>query len=208
MPLVLDHLVYAARDLGRAVDELADRLGVRASVGGSHPGWGTRNQLLALGPDSYLEIIGPDPDQPEPVHPRPFGIDELEGARLVTWAAKAAELDERVERAAAQGVHLGPVRAMSRERPDGALLSWRLTVPRTLPCGGVVPFLIDWGDTPSPALRAPGGCSLIRLSAEHPDPARVRNALAAVDAEFPVLDGPSPRLIAELDTPRGPVTLG
>jgi len=38
-------------------------LGIRASLGGQHPIWGTRNALVALGPSSYLEIItaGPGP---------------------------------------------------------------------------------------------------------------------------------------------------
>ena len=207
MALPLDHLVWTVPDLERAVDELGERLGVRPAPGGSHPGWGTRNFLLALGPDRYLEVIGPDPDQPKPVGPRPFGIDELEGPRLVTWAVKADDLSARAERAGRRGVHLGPVRSMSRERPDGSLLSWQLTVPAVLPCGGLVPFLIDWGPSASPALSAPGGCRLSRLHAEHLDPERTRDSLDAVDAALEVVWGPRPRLIAELETPAGPVTL-
>jgi hypothetical protein len=203
----IDHLVYAAPDAEAAVGALEARLGVRAAAGGRHPSEGTRNFLMALGPAVYLEIVGPDTEAPAPSRPRWFGLDELTEPRLVAWAARGENLERVAAAAAASGVKLGAVASGSRRTADGQLLSWRFTDPRLVVEAGVVPFLIDWEETPHPALSAPRGAILKGLYAEHPDPERVENALAALDLKLPVRRGPSPVLIALLETPKGPVEL-
>ncbi len=203
----IDHLIYATPDLERTVADLELRTGVRASAGGSHPGRGTRNALLALGTRCYLEILGPDPTQPPPERPRTRGIDQLLAARLVGWAANAVDLDSLSRRTRTQGVELGAVRPGSRQKPDGELLQWRFTDPNKILLGGLVPFLIDWGGAAHPALDAAKGCSLLELRAEHPDPAAVLRALHALDLWIPVTGAAVPALVARLKSPRGVTTL-
>ena len=202
-----DHLVYAAPDLVAASARLESLLGVRASPGGRHEGQGTRNALIALAPESYLEIIAPDPDQPKPDRPRRFGIDGLDAPRLVRWAAKGTNLEQVAGRAAREGLDLGPVTSASRKRPDGVLLTWRFTDPATVVADGIVPFFIDWGQSPHPARTAAPGASLVALRAEHPEPARVVKLLALLGIDLPVRPGPAPALVATIRGPAGTVEL-
>jgi hypothetical protein len=203
----VDHLVYATPDLAAGVERVERLLGVKAIPGGQHPGAGTRNALIRLGEASYLEIIGPDPDQQKVNIPRRFGIDELQAPRLVTWAAKGTDLEGIVEKAKSHGVDLGQVQAGSRRRPDGVLLSWRLTVSPTLNSDGIVPFFIDWGETPHPAASLPKGCLLVGLRAEHPDADSVRGGLSVLGLDLVVAPRPVPALIATINTPHGKVEL-
>ena len=203
----VDHLVYACPDLPAGIERIESLLGVAATLGGRHPGAGTRNALLSLGPSSYLEIIGPDPEQPEPAQPRLFGIDALTSPRLATWAARDGDLEKRVADALKQGIPLGQVKAGSRQSSDGSLLSWRYTSPATVLGGGLVPFFIDWGATPHPARNAGRGARLIAFRAEHPDAASVRDLLTKLGLDLPVAAGPGPALIAEIASPKGRVEL-
>ncbi|WP_194892162.1 VOC family protein [Catenulispora pinisilvae] len=197
-----DHLVYAAPDLQAALEDIARRTGVHPTAGGPHPGLGTRNYLLGLGGDRYLEIIGPDPAQPTPPEPRPFGIDDLSAPKLVAWAIATTDLDAAVTRSRAAGHDPGPPRAMTRLRPDGELLRWRLTPPRA----GVVPFLIDWGATPHPARRLPV-VQLVGFEVVHPAPDAVRECFTALGADAAFRQGARPALVAHLAGPAGEIVL-
>ena len=203
----VDHLIYATPDLNLGIDKLEELLGVRAIPGGQHPGHGTRNALIRLGGRSFLEVLGPDPEQPRPKRPRWFGLDGLLTPRLNGWAAAESNLDEVVGKAAAAGVKLGAIHEGRRENPDGAVLSWRFTDAYAVVADGLVPFFIDWGDSPHPSQRGTEGVTLIGLLAEHPDTAPVQRMLSQLGLDLPVRAGPHATLIADLACPRGRVEL-
>lgn len=188
---MIDHLVYATPDLEATVAAIAAVTGVTPSPGGRHLGRGSRNCLADLGDGAYLEVIGPDPEQPLPSAPLPFGLDEVTHATLVGWAVRVDDMDEAVASARAAGWDPGDPAPMSRRRPDGVVLQWRLT-----PWEPPYPFLIDWGTSPHPSRSAVPGLSLVELSVPEIPPGvpvdfRVRRAGHLVAT----IDGPGGRLV-------------
>ena len=203
--MLIDHLVYATPDLDLGIDKIERLLGVRATLGGQHPGAGTRNALVSLGLGTYLEIVGPDRTQPEPEQPRWFRIDEIDAPRLVTWAARVDAIEQRSSEVRRLG--LGDIVAGSRRRGDGVLLSWHYTNPRTIVGDGIIPFLIDWGTTPHPSESAAQGASLITLRAEHPQPEPIRDVARRLGLSLQIDRGSQPALVATIASLRGEVEL-
>lgn len=203
----VDHLVYAAPSLDAGIEAMAELLGVIAAHGGKHAGVGTHNALLSLGPNSYLEIIAPDPDQPPPTEPRPFGLDDLHEPGLVAWALAVTEIESCADSARGAGYDPGPVITMTRALPDGEELRWRLCLRRPAAGDGVVPFLIQWEPGLHPSASSPGGCTLTDLTAEHPRPADISRMTSAVGAYLPLAEAARAALIATIEAPRGTVVL-
>ncbi|HEX8918450.1 MAG TPA: VOC family protein [Chloroflexota bacterium] len=204
---MIDHLVYATTDLDASVRDIGEQLGVTPEPGGQHVGHGTRNYLLGLGGSSYLELIGPDPEQPDFAGIRTMGLDTLLRPQLSAWAVRVTDIETAVETARAQGYDPGPVRSMSRRQPNDQLLSWRLTdIPGdTAPI--LLPFLIDWGDSPHPSQTAPVGAQLVSFSVESPDAKTVRAALVTLGVHVAVAEAEYPRLTALIQGPRGTLRL-
>ncbi|MCD0443242.1 VOC family protein [Glycomyces sp. A-F 0318] len=202
----LDHLVLATPDLAATVTEIERLTGTRPVPGGIHPGRGTGNFLLGLGDGGYLEIIGPDPEQKAPKGPRPFGVDDLTEARMVTWALRVDDLDAAVAGAREAGYDPGEPWEMSRRTPEGDHIEWRLTLDRERGHSGPVPFLIDWGRTPHPSAGLPL-VPLVGLEAVHPEPDLVEGPIAALDVKLPVKAGNRISLAATLFGETGLVVL-
>jgi hypothetical protein len=206
MTVELDHLVFAVPDLARAVAEFETTTGLRPVPGGSHSGLGTANYLVGLGA-AYLEIIGPDPAQPDHVGPRPFGVAPDIQPRLATWAVRTTDIDTTVTDARGSGYDPGPVIAMTRRTPVGDLLEWHLTAPDAPRLDGLIPFIVDWGATKHPATSDLPQATLVDFRATHPDPDEVQRVLTVLGADLAVDAGHAATLKATLQTPRGERTL-
>jgi len=205
----LDHLVFASPDLAAGVRHIEQLTGATPPPGGPHPGVGTRNHLLTFDQTTYFEVIGVDPDQGEPARPRPFGIDEGAPPRLAGYAVHPAPgetIEEVVDRLKALGHDPGPITAMSRVKPDGEELRWRLTLAPFATAPAAMPFVIDWGATPSPARSLPSMGALVELRVEHPD-AAVRTMVDGLGLGIVTAEAASARLVAVVDTPGGRIEI-
>ncbi|HJO39722.1 MAG: VOC family protein [Vicinamibacterales bacterium] len=203
----VDHLIWGVADRDAGIDYLEALTGVRAVVGGSHPGRGTRNGILSMGHRQYIEILAPDPEQPEVDTERIATLRRLATPRLLTWCAVAGDADTMAGRVGAAGVRVREIRDGARERPDGVTLRWRNLYVEG-PEDDVIPYAIEWAvGTPHPSSDAPLGGSLQSLRLQHPEAARMSALLAAMGLGLRVEPGPETKLAAVLDTPRGEVVL-
>lgn len=147
MPLTIDHIVIAVRDLAQASADYAEA-GFTVTPGGWHTGGATHNALVSFADGSYFELIAfaePDREQRHKWWPR-----FAKGEGTVDFAMLATDLWAEAARLRAAGLNAeGPVDG-GRERPDGEKLAWRsLTLATEIP----LPFVIE--DVTPRVLRVP-----------------------------------------------------
>lgn len=138
----LDHLSYAAGSEGLAacVQRLGARLGAGFTDGGLHPSFGTRNFILPLANNCYLEVVEaldhPAADR------APFGravrARTAAGGGWLGWVVRVddiAPIEARLGRTAAEG---------HRRRPDGFDLRWLQIGVTDVAADPQLPFFVHW----------------------------------------------------------------
>lgn len=221
----VDHLVVLAADLASGVDWCARTLGITPTAGGEHPLMGTHNRIFNVSspahPRAYLEIIAINPGAPKAIPTsarRWFDMDDASlqaqvaqhGPQFIHWVASVPDVEATCTALSALDMDRGAVITASRPTPHG-LLQWQITVRddglRLM--DGCLPTLIQWGAVhPCDSLPA-SGVQLEQLALQHPQAATLQAACTAVGvaASVHVTPGAAPCLCAQLNTPRGPVTL-
>lgn len=205
VPADLDHILLGVNDLDRGIDWMRERSGVRAIFGGAHPGRGTRNALLSLGPRRYLEIIAPDPQQAGATADNEMAnrLRAIQEPRLVAWAAHTNDLASLVQKAAAAGIAIENPRDGSRLRPDGKRLQWRSFALKN-DFEGVLPFFIEWNlSSIHPSEDAPAGCTLQHFFIESPAMEDVRSVAGKLGLEVELKPAKAPALRARIMGKRG-----
>ena len=201
----IDHIVWYGAALAAGRKHFADRMDAAPRYGGEHPGEGTANAVLALGPETYLEILGRDPAQGEE------GMDAevraLSGQGLYHWAVGGIDLSALADRAKAAGLSGGQMVAGGRRLPDGAWLGWTCWGLRDHGFGALMPFFIDWGDSAHPAASAPNGGTLASFEIVTPDAAALRAAFTALGLTIAVSKGPEAAAMARLASASGETVL-
>ena len=209
----VDHVSYAAEadGLKATANRLAMKLGVKAADGGIHPRFGTRNIILPLAHERYIEVVAvldhPASDK------APFGqavrARSEAGGGWLGWVVCVDDLSEAERRLGREAV------AGNRRRPDGIELKWRQLGVKGLIADPELPFYIQWEDKsvhPSVGATTDVTISGLRIAG---DPERVCNWLGLpADQTSTVIDftwvapNGSPHLVAvTFDTPEGPVII-
>lgn len=166
MPFRLDHISYVAphNQLVDVVQRLGSRVGAAFSDGGIHPRFGTRNFILPLKNNHYLEVVCPL-EHPA-AEASPFGRAVLqranEGGGWLTWVVATDDIsrvESQLGRTAVEG---------SRRRPDGKELKWKqIGILGTLE-DSQLPFFIQWltQDHPSTDGRATAEIKRIEIAGD------------------------------------------
>lgn len=193
MGIAIDHVLLAVADLEAGARELRGRYGLTALPGGRHPGAGTANMIIPLGPD-YLELIAVVDAAEAAANPLSRRVSQAlqRGSTFATWAVRVDDLAAVGRRLTAAGLTVTGPREGSRRRPDGVLLRWRtLHVDDGL--DPAIPFFIEWTVAPAdhPGAREvthpAGAVSLKRLRLTSPDPPGLERRLRSIlDGEVPV----------------------
>jgi Glyoxalase-like domain len=204
--LTLDHVLVGIADLDAGIRQLTAITGVAPARGGRHPGRGTQNALLSLGPHTYLELIAPTPGASADGLAQ--ALAQLQQLTPVGWAVGARHADAAIARLKADGIQTGPLQPGSRLRPDGKRLAWRTA--EILPDGRLKPFLIEWSPTTThPASDSPTGCTLVSLTVLGPadETAGLDRLVADLGEPVKVLAAENASLRLSFHCPAGDVTL-
>jgi hypothetical protein len=202
----IDHLVWYTHDLAQGRRFFAGRMDCEPLYGGEHPGEGTANAVMALGPETYLEILGRDVKQGEE------GLDPevkgLRGSGLYHWAIGGIDLKDLAARAAKAGLEGGALVPGGRIKPDGKWLGWTCWGLRNHRFGSLIPFFIDWMDSEHPAVSAPLGGRFAALEVHTPEAVQLREIYRVLGlADISVRESAEPCVIATLGSGKGRVEL-
>lgn len=202
----IDHLMWGAPSLEAGINEAVRLFGVEPAPGGSHPGLGTCNALLSLGDSVYLEIIAPDPVQEVA---GTFGerLQALSACGIVTWAAGCVELNELAKSAAAAQLRVRGPTATQRTTLAGDTLRWELLFLSGHDLGNLVPFFIDWQQTPHPATTNPVAGKLQNFTLHTPTAEALGTLFSRLGIGADIYQNAAPEIVAEFETAAGPVTL-
>lgn len=186
----IDHVIYGVRDLEEAASRMKEEFGLGSVPGGRHPGWGTGNRIVPLGPN-YIELMAAvDQSEAESSDVGRAVLDAVsDGDRFLAWCVATEDIE-----AAAARLDL-PVTTGSRERPDGTVLRWRSAGALRALAQPSLPFFITWdvpeelhpGREPADHVARPRGIEWLEVGG---DAIRLNEWLGGSELPVRVVGGP------------------
>ncbi len=204
----IDHIVYAVHDLDQAIKDVSVLTGATPVFGGYHTHKGTKNALLHLGNQCYLELITVDEANEKIKAPRWMGVDLIKEPRITRWSLKSTDLGADSEMLIAYQHDMGVIDKGSRKMTNGQTLQWGMILPLSQPAVDIIPFATDWQDSDvHPTDQLPETCALASLSLAHPNPNAARKTLKDLGLSMDIDTSPEPRITIQIKCPKGLVSL-
>jgi len=204
----IDHIVYSVLDLDSAVEHIADSLGISPSFGGFHKTKGTKNALLDIGNETYLELLAIDNDNDKIPAPRWMGIDLISAPKITRWAVTSNTLLRDVVNLKNIVPQLAEVEQGQRTTADNTLIKWQLSQPLPTPEVELLPFFIAWDkEEKHPTTFLNKGCLLKTFYATHPQPQSMRETLKKIGIDLEIKPSDTIGIHATIEGPKGMITI-
>ncbi|MEO0331694.1 MAG: VOC family protein, partial [Bacteroidota bacterium] len=182
--------------------------GIRPVFGGYHTTQGTKNAVVNLGKTSYLEFLAVDEENHQVPPPRWMGVDLITTPKITRWSLKSSDLKKDSEVLKKYNEDLGVVKGGQRKMTNGKLLTWEMAMPLAEPAVELIPFLTDWQHSDAhPSDQLPEQCSLLRISATHPNSDSLYPVLNHFYPELDIAQADQVSLSIDIQTPNGVVHL-
>ena len=205
---IIDHIVYAVPDLEQAMQDFESKTGVAPAFGGYHTHQGTKNAIVNIGQEAYLEIITVDPANEAISGPRWMGVDLIQEPKVTRWSLKSDQLSSDSAILHTYDSRMGEIKGGQRNTSSGDLLSWMMIMPLPDPEIEIVPFITSWGtDSTHPTSNLRQECSLLGIQFTHPQPELVLDVWQGLGLRESIDRGAVAQIKLVLDTPKGRVEL-
>lgn len=195
--------------MNTAIAKFENSLGVGAIFSGYHSSFGTKNALIPLDHECYLELLAVDSANTAVSKPRWMGVDLLQKDQITRWALKSNQLELDSETLKKIKPEMGTIREGSRKTEHGNLLQWKMIMPLASPAIELLPFMVDWSTSQMhPTDELPNkGCSLIALTGSHPTPEKFEAIFEHLQIDFQITKANEIVLNALIESPKGLVKI-
>ena len=204
----IDHIVYTVPDLAAAMDWFEEISGIRPAFGGYHTTQGTKNAVVNLGNQRYLEILAADEENTAIQPPRWMGVDFLEQAQMTRWSLKSTNLPADSHTLKGYDLEMGRIEGGQRKTTSGNLLTWEMIMPLAAPQLEVMPFMTDWQNSAvHPTDTMSEQCQLIGMKFTHPTPDLLVPTLTKLALDLDLTAGETISIKAIIQCPKGIITI-